>query len=612
MTAPMHIYTLDFETFYGPEYTLTKMTTEDYVRDPRFEVILVSVQRNKETPRWFSGTKQQTASWLQQFSIQHHALLAHNMSFDGLILQHHFGLIPAMYLDTRLMAQAKYKPFTGSASLKACMLHAGLGMEKGDEVVSMFGRSRASLSKEELERYAGYCCNDTLCTSALFTQLMLDFPRDELKVIDLTLRMYLEPKFELDVPLLAEHLQDVIAKKAALMERVTTVVSKDVLMSNQRFADALKSFGAEPPMKTSPATGQPTYAFAKTDQAWKDFVEEYENDELISALCAARVGTKSTLEETRTTRLLEMGRTSPLLRVPLLYYAAHTGRYGGTEKINLQNLPQPHKSRIRFALRAPAGHVVMGADLSQIEARLCCCLANETLLISAFRSGVDVYAQFATRLYGRPITRSDKRERFLAKTAVLGLQYGMGAIKYIGTCRAQENIKVDLGEATKVVGIYRDTYSRIPALWRELDSMLDIIATPGAKATLGPLIFRHGNVELPNGMYLYYPKIEKTFEGYQYLFGRELRSIWGGKLLENIIQALANIVIKQCMLEIRRKLKMRPALQVHDELDYIVPVDRVADVVPMMRAIMTAPPTWMSNAPIDVEIHYGENFGEVK
>jgi len=607
----MEIITLDFESFYGPEYTLSKMTTEDYVRDPRFEVILVSVKLRGIT-KWFSGTMKQTGTWLQQFDISRHALLAHNMSFDGLILQHHFGLIPALYLDTRLMAQAKYKPFTGSASLKNCMQYAGLGLEKGDEVTNMFGRSRASLSREELVKYAEYCCNDTDCTKALFDQLVLDYPRDELKVIDLTLRMYLEPKFELDVALLAEHLQEVVAKKAALMERVTTVVSKDVLMSNQRFAEALKSFGAEPPTKTSPATGQPTYAFAKTDQAWKDFVEEYESDELVSALCAARIGVKSTLEETRTTRLLEMGRTSSSLRVPLLYYAAHTGRYGGTEKINLQNLPQPHKSRIRFALRAPAGHVVLGADLSQIEARLCCCLADEQALINAFRDGVDVYSQFASRLYGRPISRADTRERFLAKTAVLGLQYGMGAIKYIGTCRAQENIKVDLGEATKVVGIYRDTYSKIPELWRTLDTMLEIMATPGAKATLGPLTFRHESVELPNGMFLYYPKLENTFDGYQYLFGRELRSIWGGKLLENIIQALANIVIKHCMLEIHRKLKLRPALQVHDELDYIVPVGRVEEVVREARAIMTAPLSWMPNAPIDVEIHYGANFGEVK
>ena len=608
----MNLITIDFETFYGPDYTLSKMTTEDYVRDPRFEVILLSVQVGKGMPQWFSGTMKQTKEWLQQFDISNNAVLGHHMAFDGLILAHHFDLIPKMYFDTRLMAQAKYKPYTGSASLKACMLYAGLGMEKGDEVHNMFGRSRASLSRVELETYASYCCNDVACTAALFAQLMLDYPREELKVIDLTLRMYLEPQFELDTHVLAEHLQEVRSKKEAIMQRVLSVCTQDDLMSNQKFAKLLQGFGVEPPMKTSPTTGKPTFAFARGDSAFKDFIEEYENDELVSALCAARTGVKSTLEETRTQRLLTMGNISPLLRVPLLYYAGHTGRYGGTEKINLQNLPGPSKSKIRFALRAPAGSVVVGADLSQIEARLAAWLAGQTSLVSAFRDGIDVYSAFASKLYGRAITRADKRERFLAKTAVLGLQYGMGPVKYIGTCRAQENIKVDLEEATKVVYIYRDTYSMIPSIWRTLDRMLDIMAEPGAKATLGPLIFRHQQIELPNGMSLVYPNLEKTDAGYQYTFGRELRSAWGGKIFENIVQALARIVIVKNMLETYRILGLRPALQVHDENDFIVRETDLERIVTALKLIMRKPPPWCSDAPLDVEINYGKNYGECK
>src|SRR5271165_7560117 len=123
----MEIITVDFETFYGPDYTLSKMTTEDYVRDPRFDTMLVSVKVGRGYTKWFSGGIKQTGEWLRQFNIPQHALLAHNMSFDGLILQHHFGIIPKLYLDTRLIAQAKVKPWTGSASLKACLEHCNLG-----------------------------------------------------------------------------------------------------------------------------------------------------------------------------------------------------------------------------------------------------------------------------------------------------------------------------------------------------------------------------------------------------------------------------------------------------------------------------------------------------
>ena len=153
----MDIITLDFETFYGPGYTLSSMTTEDYVRDPRFDTMLVSVKFGKGYTKWFSGTVKQTGDWLRQFDIPNNALLCHNMSFDGLILQHHYGIVPKLYLDTRLMGQAIVKPWTGSASLKSCLEHENIGFKKGDDVVNMYGRPRASLSKQELEKYASYC-----------------------------------------------------------------------------------------------------------------------------------------------------------------------------------------------------------------------------------------------------------------------------------------------------------------------------------------------------------------------------------------------------------------------------------------------------------------------
>ena len=380
----MEIITLDFETFYGPGYTFHHMTTEDYVRDPRFDTMLVSVKFGKGYTKWFSGTVKQTGDWLRQFDIPNNALLCHNMSFDGLILQHHYGIVPKLYLDTRLMGQAMVKPWTGSASLKSCLEHENIGFTKGDEVANMFGRPRASLSKEELEKYASYCCNDTDSTSALFQAWKDDYPREELAVIDLTLRMYLEPQFELDLELLAEHLQEVIAKKEAALQRVTQPSRRS----------------SYPPTSSSPKCWWPwlratdenqprhrtAYICLRQNRRGVERLRRgsWADDELVTALCNARTGIKSTLEETRTTRLLEMGRISQSLRVPLLYYAAHTGRYGGSEKINLQNLPQPHKSKIRFALRAPAGSVVLGADLSQIEARLAAWLAGQRSSLTLF------------------------------------------------------------------------------------------------------------------------------------------------------------------------------------------------------------------------------------
>ena len=591
------------------------MNTEEYIRDPRFEVMLVSVKSKCHGTKWFSGTMQKTKTWLETFELHKHAVLAHHMAFDGLVLAHHFGIYPAMYLDTRLMAQAVIKPYTGSASLAACLKHVGAQLEigkKGDEVFKMIGRPRASLSHAELQAYALYCCNDTDTTYSLFTYLLDGYPREELRIIDLTLRMFLQPVLELDTILLATHLAEVQAKKEAALQKVLSTVSKDDLMSNQKFGEILKRLNVEPPMKTSLTTGKPTYAFAKNDIEWKTFAEEYEDDPVVGPILLARLSSKSTLEETRTQRLLDMGNRAWSLRVPLLYYAAHTGRYGGTEGINLQNLPQPHKSKIRFGLRAPTGHVVVGADLSQIEARITAVLAGQQNLVAAFREGRDVYSEFGSRLYGRVISRSDKRERFLAKTAVLGLQYGMGAAKFVATTRAMGDIKVALDESQRTVDTYRAAYPAIPRLWRALDDMIGLMVCGDATMKMPPVRFGHEFCELPSGMKLLYPQLEIGPDGPQYLFGRQVRNLWGGKLLENIVQALARTVIMEHMLTIQRELGCRPCLQVHDELDYVVRLDQVDMFEAAVRPIMIAPPTWMPELPLDVEIHHGKTFGDVK
>lgn len=607
----MKLVTLDFESYYDSEYSLKKMPTEEYIRDMRYETVGVSVKVEGQPTEWFTGTEAETHKWLAKFELHNHAVCAHNMAFDGLLMAIRFGIYPAMYLDTMLMGNAKIKPFTGRVSLEQCLKHTGIGT-KGDYVHNMLGRHRQSLSPAEMKAYGAYCVNDTETTHALLKKLLADFPREELKIIDLTLRMYLQPQFVLDGDLLAEHLAAVKARKQEAQDRVAATVSKDILMSNDKFAEILKAAGIDPPMKISLTTGKPTYALAKNDVAFKEFYEQYEDDPAIGPLLIARLATKSTLEETRTERLLGMATRQWPLRVPLAYYSAHTGRYGGSEGINLQNLPQPHKSKIRFSLRAPTGLVVLGADLSQIEARCAATFAAQRDLCDAFRAGRDVYSEFGTRLYGRTISRADKRERFLAKTAVLGLQYGMGPAKFSATARAQGDVKVTPAEASQVVNTYRSVYTAIPRLWRELDRVLEQMVM-GGTGTLGDILeYGRDFIVRPNGMKLQYTNLEWDGGQYVYTYGPMIRTLWGGKLLENFIQAIARDIVMENMLRIHRELGLRPALQVHDELDYVIPEEDVESVSRDIRGIMTAPPSWMPDLPVDVEINYGPTFGDCK
>ena len=301
----MDIVTIDFETFYDKEFSLSKMTTEAYIRSPHFEVIGVGVKVNDYPTDWYSGSD--VGKFLNSLDYKDKAILCHNTAFDGAILSWHFGIKPKLWLDTMSMA----KPFhniTVGGSLKALATYYELGA-KGEEILNALGKRKSDFTPEELARYGEYCKNDVELTYALFNKLKRGFPVSELLVIDQTLRMYTEPTIELDVDVLQKHLEEVIERKRLLIDDLgLTGISKDsitkTLMSNQIFAKYLENLGIDPPTKISAKTGKEAYAFSKTDKAFTDLLEH--PDPRVQNAVSARLGVKSTLEETRTQSLIEV------------------------------------------------------------------------------------------------------------------------------------------------------------------------------------------------------------------------------------------------------------------------------------------------------------------
>jgi 3'-5' exonuclease len=319
----MRILTVDFETYYDRDYSLSKITTEEYVRSNLFETIGVAVKVDDEETRWVSGTDDEIREFLSQFEWGKSVALAHNAAFDMAILSWRYGIRPKLIADTLSMARAIHGTEVGG-SLATLSQHYGLG-EKGTEVVNALGKRRKDFYPEDLARYGQYCINDVNLTYRLFECLAGSFPISELQLIDLTVRMFTEPTLYLDKPMLEAHLASVKLSKDKLMQSIESV-SRDTLMSNPQFAELLRKYGVEPPMKISTLTGRETYAFSKADEAFKALLE-HENP-TVQALVAARLGVKSTLEETRTQRFIEIQERGPL-PVPLTYFAAHTGRWGG-------------------------------------------------------------------------------------------------------------------------------------------------------------------------------------------------------------------------------------------------------------------------------------------
>ena len=612
----MKVVTLDFETYYDQMFSLSKLTTEEYIRDERFEVIGVSVQVSDSClspSTWFSGTKEQTKEFLDSYDWSDCAAIAHNAVFDMAILNWHFGIKPARIIDTLSMARAIHGTQVGG-SLKALAEHYGLGV-KGTEVLDAKGKRRVDFTEEELAAYGEYCKNDSALTYDLFKSLMGEgFPLEELKLVDLTVRMFTEPVLEVGTLLLETHLEDIKEQKAEWLAKAG--IDREQLMSNPKFAELLIEQGVTPPTKISLRTGKEALAFAKTDEAFQALLEHA--NPAVQILVAARLGVKSTIEETRTERFIQIGNRGAL-PIPLKYYAAHTGRWGGDDKVNMQNLPRG--SVLKNAMLAPHGSVFLDCDSSQIEARTLAWLAEQDNLVGTFARGEDVYKAMASAIYGKPESEITKDERFIGKQTVLGCGYGMGATRFQAQLKSVAGVELKLEECQRIIKVYRTANPKILELWQEAgDAIKAMVANKSTTIGIGGLLKVDGakGIRLPNGLYLKYPNIreqadEETGDS-EYVYdtnkGRAVipTRLYGGKVVENICQALARIIIGHHLWLV--SLKLRVVMTVHDAIGCIAPEEEAEESMQHIYACMRSVPEWAAGLPLDCEGGYGASYGE--
>jgi DNA polymerase I-like protein with 3'-5' exonuclease and polymerase domains len=621
----MQLVTLDFETYYDVGFSLSGLTTEEYIRDPRFQVIGVGIKINDDVTRWISGTHNAIKQELDQINWKESILLCHNTQFDGGILSFTFNIIPHIYLDTLSMARAIHGVDAGG-SLATLVERYELGA-KGTEVVDAKGKRLEDFSVEELRRYGEYCINDVELTYKLWNVLSKDFPVNELKLIDLTLRMYTEPLLEVDDALLQARLEEVRHEKSELLQGLMKRLECDTeecvrakLASNKQFAELLTELGISVPMKTSPATGNPTFALAKNDEGFIALTEH--EDSFVQELCSVRLGTKSTIEESRIERFIQIGsRNKGKLPIPLKYYGAHTGRWAGSDKVNFQNLPSRDKKKkaLKNAVIAPDGYRVINCDSSQIEARVLVWLAGQNDVVKWYEEGRDVYSEFASKVYDRPISKKDATERFVGKTCTLGLGYGTGWAKLQHTLKTSPpGAVLSDDECQRLVRVYREVNNKVIDLWRESDDALRSMA--GWKDNMKPyylgnheaLLVSERGIKLPNGLYIQYPGLtwdtSEAKSKYIYKSRRGFVSIWGGSVVENVVQALARIIVGEQMLKINEKY--RPILTVHDAVVCVVPEAEIDDAMKFIIDVMSTPPEWAKGLPVACEAHHGVSYGD--
>lgn len=667
MVAPVTLLSIDAESFWDQEYTLSKMTTESYIRDERFELIGMSVSIDQKPPVWLE--EPQWRAFAASIDWSTVTCSAHHAHFDGLILSHHYGVKPARWLDTLSMSRAIHGGRIGN-SLEALLVHYGL-KPKGDYVQQAKGMHRRDFTPEQFYQYGLYSNNDNAGHQNLLRIFLPQFSRDELDAQDMTVRMFTEPLLVMDPVVLGECLSYETTRKQELL--VQCGLTREDLASNEKFATALRVVGIEPAKKPNTAGDKLIYAFAKTDPEFQELVEHPEED--VRILCEARLAIKSTLNETRTVRMLRMGAGGRACPVYLKYCGAHTWRWSGGDGVNWQNLERtnkknPRKGMIRKAVRAPEGYALVVGDSSQIHARETAWLAGQTDLVAAFRDGIDVYSAFASEAYRRPIDRKkvaeDEIPGQVGKVCILGLGFHMGWYKFsmelmkgaqggppvqfvhadldklqIDPSRFLANpsniarIKempsrlsindrlVHCAVANHFVQSYRTKYRMIPALWEFAERVIQRMHDKqyGPVFYLGVMSVCEEGMRGPDGTILHYPHIQQGEGGqFTYLSGRNRRTkLYGGLLVENVVQYLERVFMNQTMLRLNREYLLgklggrgRIVWTSHDEITSVVPMDAAPECRDYLNTILCETPAWAPGLPLAAEVKYGTVYGDIK
>ena len=598
--SKMDTYIIDFETTFSSENTLSKCSIEEYVRSPKFEVIGCGVKNLASGGSEWLTSDEFDEAFGNVYTEASIAFVAHHAQFDGFILNHVYGIKPAFWYDTLSMSRALYQHLP-SHSLDKLVAHFNLGTPKTVPYNAFRGKTLAEVeATPSLMRTIGDgCLHDIELTHALFNLMLPQMPEPELELIDETVRLYTEPVLTGDIALLGEALTEAIVAREQKMHELG--LTDKVLKADAKFATLLRGCGIEPPTKVSPTTGRDTFAFAKSDLDFQA-LQEHPN-ERVRDLVEARIAAKTSIHETRAGRLLSTAERGTI-PVYLKYYGAHTGRFSGGDKANLQNLPRG--SKLRAGLCAPRGATLVWGDLAQIECRLTAWLAGCETLLDAFREGRDVYSEFGSTAFKCEVSKIVNPDlRFFSKETILGCGYGMGKEKFAYYLESKGK-QIDRLTSDSLVDTYRRTYREIPKLWRTFDGCLNQLKQYGVvDEVFGPVSWIGHKIIGPNGLFLDYE-------------GDNLDKIWGGTITENVIQFLARIVLTDAWLEVRREFARRPGCRVvtstHDELVCCVPLTDKQWCLNTLGAALVRVPEWAPGLPLAAELFHGQRYdkGECK
>lgn len=666
----LNLIVADIETYYAPDYSLSKnpWTTQTYIQDEQFKVHGGGFIINGGTPVWRSAKHDRFRLTIEALKAKQRegvrmALIGHNLQFDGSILAWRYGFVADLYIDTLGMSRA----LVGQHSLKHG-LHAVapmLAQYEGNPLHKMDGLAQAmgirDLPDWREQILADYTvkpphfnpktglweAGDAVLTWHLFKRMAPIFPKKEYKVLDWTIRKFVQPKVYLDDDMLKEYLIFVRQQKEEALKRAG-LEDRKVLMSNDKYAAALEALGVIPPTKINDK-GQIKFAFAKTDEAHKALLEHDNID--VQALVSARMQVKSTIEETRAEAYL---RAAPLGPWPIAYnYAGafNTQRDSGNKGGGGNPMNLKRGGTLRNAIYAPEGYYLLVFDLSQIEARLALWYGSlhpratgaELDALDVMRKGDErkrqglpltmescLYSYFAGMMFGRYVDPAkDKEERQGGKSAVLGLGFGMGPGRFIEYNLTLGN-RIDPAFAESTVHLYRNTYVGVRNTWWSLERAFKDAVNSGAEVLAGrsfgpaqicrePLFGAWGIKVGDDNLMVKYPDLYWDGENqatYREGPAKQTRdeekrvNIFGGKFYENLIQHDARHILTEKKMAINEYYEV--VKSTYDEAVILVPIPEIEKAIGICNEIMIAPHPLHPGLPIGVEYGYHQRYGKAK
>jgi DNA polymerase len=618
---------LDFETFYSDDYTLSKMSTESYIRDSRFEAHGAAIKWSPDTlAKWYNERELRyilkNEDWSDTFLIAWHA------QFDGLILTHHYDVHPKMWGCPMSMARMIYG---SSQSVSLDNIRKLNTMPAKSTPYNLFkGLHWNEMTPDVQDQVARGAEDEVESIWKLFLQFAKGFPQEEFEVIDTVIRMFVDPVLQADMPMLAKLWTDERDAKIRRRSALGLVDDKE-LSSAAKFTTLLEAEGIE--VETKPGKKGPIPCFAKNDEFMQDLLEH--PNERIRTLAEARIGAKSTLLQTRAETLGWMGKRGPLC-VYLRHAGAGTLRPSGGDGANWLNFKRG--STIRHAIMAPDGYLLAPVDSSQIEFRVGAYLAGQTDVLDQLRRGEDPYVDIASEFYQEKIYKPAKddprrlemeQKRGAGKQAKLMCQYGAAGGQFRKTAKAGlygPPIDMSIEDANRFVKLYRDMSPAMCAknigYWAQAERMIARLGG-GPPIEWGPLTVKDHKIFLPSGQYMVYDSLEyhrpdgdeevKDFErdGYWRVKVKHgWKKMWGAKLTQNICEMVSRVIVTQAMIRIKH-MGFRTLNHPYDELLLLIPDDSKAEEnLQACMAEMKRTPDWLPGIPLDCEAGLGKRYSK--